>query len=108
MTEHHALISLAMTLLGALVVSTWRFSSLATKLLEAVRRLEDKERQQDERLKVLDAVPELVTRVGHLEKNHSLIPKLESRTAVLEARQQHSAEMRRVMMRSRPDADEEG
>lgn len=107
MSEHHALISLAITLLGTLIVSTWRFSSLATKLLESGRRREEKEKQVDERLARLDLLPELVTRVGHLEKNHSLIPKLESRLSVVETRVQHSAEMRRAMFRSRPDESEE-
>lgn len=104
--EHIALLSLAGTLLTTLVVSTWRFSAIQTRMLEANRRLEEKEKQQDERLKLLDAIPEMRTAQAHLEKNHSLIPKLESRVAVLETKAEHSREMRAQWRQSRPDTDE--
>ncbi len=102
--EHMSLVGLSITLLGTLSVSTWRFSALASKLLAAVQKLEEKEREQDSRIKALDDIPAIRVELGHLTKNHSLIPRLESRISVLEASAQHSKEIRALQLRrSRPE-----
>ncbi len=109
MSDHHALLSLAVTLLGALIVSTWRGASLSAKLLAAVQSLEEKDRKQDERLARLDEVPINRQRIEHLERNHSLIPKLFARVETIETKLdlyiKHSREMRAVRQ-SRPDPGE--
>lgn len=105
--EHIALLTLAATLLGTLVVSTWRFSSLASKLLVAVEQLQRKDTELEGRLKALDEIPSMRVEIGHLVKNHSLIPALQSRVSVLETQAKHSKEWRREILRSRPDTDED-
>lgn len=110
MTGEHdiAVFTLAVTLLGTVVVSTWRFSSLASTLLAAVKRLETKETQQDERIKLLDEIPAMRNELAHVTKNHSLIPGLLADVKVLQAGAKHSGEMRQVLLRqSRPDKDED-
>ncbi len=105
--EYISLVGLSVTLLGTLIVSTWRFSALASKLLAAVQKLEEKEREQDSRIKALDDIPAMRVELGHLTKNHSLIPQLVSRVSVLEAGAQHSKEMRAALRRSRPNFEDE-
>lgn len=100
-----ALVTLSITLLGTLVVSTWRFSSLATKLLAAVQRLEDKEKEQDTKLSRLDDIPILRSELEHVKKNYSLIPRLEGDIRVLQEKAQFSKEMRQSRG-SRPDIDD--
>lgn len=107
MTHDTALVGLALSLLGTLIVSTWRFASLATKLSATVQRLEDKEKEQDIRLRNLDLIPGFDIRIAHLEKHHSLIPKAMSRLEVLEAHAQHSKEMRQVLRQSWPGPRED-
>jgi len=102
-----ALVALSVSLLGTLIVSTWRFSSLSTRLLEAVKRLEDKEKEQDTKLSRLDDIPTMKTELEHVKKNHSLIPKLEGDIRVLQAQVQHSKEMRAIRPPSRPSFDDD-
>lgn len=103
-SEHIALIGLAITLLGTVVAA----GITTGKLLSVVSSLQEKEKQQDERLKLLDLIPEIRSELSHVSKNHSLIPKLMGDIEVLKAQQQHSREMRGVLLRqSRPDIDEE-
>jgi hypothetical protein len=104
-SESIALLSLAGLWLASLLVSTWRFSSLATKLLHAVQRLEDKEKEQDSRIRSLDAIPRIEQRLEFIEKHHSLIPRLDSRLAVVEARV-NSIKAMRSPWGSRPDTEE--
>lgn len=106
MHESLGLVTLAVSLLGTLIVSTWRFSSLAATLLESIRQLQRKDEELDARLKALDSIPQLETRVGYLEKNHSIIPRIAGDVEVLKTQAQHSKEMRRVFLRSRPDEEE--
>jgi hypothetical protein len=62
MTHDDITIGLAVTLLGALVVNTWRGSALATRLGLTVDRLEKKEEKVDDRLKAVDKIPAIETR----------------------------------------------
>ena len=105
-SETIALLGLAGSLLAVTLASTWRFSGLAAKLLAAVQKLEEKEKEQDTRLARLDQIPVIVSELEHVKKNHSLVPKLMGEVEVLKTKVQHSAEMRRVQMRSRPDPEE--
>lgn len=100
-----ALVSLSVTLLGTLIVSTWRFSGLATKLLAAVQRLEEKEKEQDTKLSLLNDIPVMKSEMEHLKKNHSMIPHIASEVRVLQEKAQFSKEMRQIRMGSRPDDD---
>lgn len=106
-SEHIALISLAGTLLATLVVTTWRSSSLAAKLLAAVTALEKKDAEFEARIKALDAIPRMEQRLEFIEKHHSLIPKIDSRLAVVEARVQSLKEMRSPWRQSRPDSEDD-
>lgn len=104
------LLALAGTLLGTVIASTWRFSALASKLLTAVQNLERKDGEMEARLKALDALPSMVLRVEYLEKNHSMIPKLESRMVAMEQAAKFSKEWRRLNANgrgSRPDTGED-
>lgn len=96
------LVTLSASLLGTLIVSTWKFSSLSTKLLTAVQRLEDKEKEQDSKLSRLDAIPLLQSEMEHVKKNYSLIPRLEGDVRVLQEKAQFSKEMR-ARIGSRPE-----
>lgn len=102
-----ALLGLGISLLGTLVVSTWRLASLASRLLAATERNDASARELKERTAKLDSLPVIEQRLSHLEKNHSLIPKAMARLDVIEAKLEHSKEMRRAMYRSRPEVDEE-
>ncbi len=108
MSDHHSLLALVVALLGTLIVSTWRFASLATSLTGTIHNLEKKDAELEARIKVLDTVPMLAQRTDQLEKNHSLIPGAMSRILVLEQKAQHSKEMRQVLMRqSQPDKEDD-
>ncbi len=104
-----ALVGILISLIGALVAVTWRSSALATRLLDTVKRLEDRDKEQDARLHILDDIPAMRVDIEHLKRNHSLIPKLAGEVEVLKAAAQFSKEMRGVMLKriSRPDPDEE-
>jgi hypothetical protein len=102
-----ALASIVATLLGALIVLTWRSATLATKLLEAVKAGEERDAKIEARLARLDILPTLAADVDYMKKNHSLIPELVSRVRVLETRAEFSKEMRAATLRrSRPDIEE--
>lgn len=47
MGHDNTIIGLGITILGALVVTTWRFSAMVAKLQAVVRYLKRKEREQD-------------------------------------------------------------
>jgi hypothetical protein len=106
LAQQQWLIALSISLLGTLVVSTWRFSSLATRLLSAVQRLEEKEKEQDTKLSRLDNIPVLITELEHVKKNYSIIPRLEGDIRVLKEQAKFSKEMRQVRLGSRPDIDD--
>lgn len=105
--EHIALLGLAVTLLGTLVVSTWRFSSLATKLLSAVQRLEEKDKAQDAQIQLVNEIPAMKVTLDTATKHLSLVPQIMSRLSVVETQQKHSTEMRRLQFRSRPDTEDD-
>jgi hypothetical protein len=98
-----ALLALAATLLGTVVASTWRFSALASKLLVAYEQQREKNQAVDERLKTLE------TRIGQLERNHSLIPRLENRVVAVEQAAKFSKEWRSSVLTrgSRPDSEDD-
>lgn len=103
-----ALVSLLVTLLGALVALTWRSASLATKLLATVQHLERRDEELAAKIVLLDRLPGIEQRLVYAEKHNSLIPKLAADIDVLKARAEFSREMRQVTLRrSRPDIDEE-
>lgn len=99
------LLGLAGALLATVLASTWRFSSLASKLLAAVQQLERKDVELEARLKALDAVPQISLRVDLIEKNTYLIPDLSQRVKVLETKAEFSKEMR-ALRRSNHDGEE--
>lgn len=94
-------LTLAGTLLGVVVTSTWRFSSLATKLTETISHLQVKATElekKDEELKqkyqLIDKIPNIEFRLDTQEKLLSNIPNVISRVTVLEARAEFSKELR--------------
>jgi hypothetical protein len=95
------MLGLAGTLLGVVITSTWRFSSLATKLTDTISQLQAKAKDletKDEEIKgkyiILDKVPNLEFRIAQLETLHGNIPGILSRVAVLETQAQFSKELR--------------
>lgn len=94
-------LTLAGTLLGVVITSTWRFSSLATKLTDTISQLETKARdleKRDEELKekyaTIDRVPTLEFRISQIESMQQHVPKIMSQVATLEAKAEFSKEMR--------------
>lgn len=104
-SEAVALLALSVTLLGTLLVSTWRFSSLVASLTATVARLEAKEQAQDARLTLLDRIPLLEADLASLRKNASLVPKMHAEVEVLKAKADFSRELRAVSRASRHDDD---
>lgn len=114
MHDSITIIGLAASLLGTLIVSTWRFSALATKLTSTIEKLEEKVARVERGLDSLEHLPELRIKVSQVEgivqKLSSEWPKLAARCDVMEHAIKHSREMRAVLMQgrgSRPDIDEE-
>lgn len=101
------LMGLAGTLLGVIIASTWRFSALASKLLSAYEHQNEKTEAVEKRLGALEAIPGHEIRIGQLEKNHSLIPKLENRVVAVEQAVNFSKEWRRLNRGSRPDTEDD-
>jgi hypothetical protein len=106
MHDSITLIGLAASLLGTLVVSTWRFASLATKLTATIEKLEEKVERVEAGLVTLEKLPELRIKVDQLDamlsKISSEFPRLVSRCDVLELAIKHSREMRAVLVNNRP------
>lgn len=102
------LIGLAVTLLGALVVSVWRFSALATTMSATVDNLKEDLLEVRRVLDDLKSVPVLSQKVQQLEdavrKLSSVWPKQESRLAVLEQRANSTDKFRAASL-SRPEFD---
>jgi hypothetical protein len=112
-----SLASVLAGLLGVLVATTWRLAVLTTQLTKDVQHAAEHSRQMDERIKSLDAVPELtrtVSQLGEMVKDHgralgSIRPalgKLELSVKFLDQRINSVKEMRSPW-RSRPDPREE-
>ncbi len=111
------LITLAISLLGTVIVTTWRSSAVTTGLRMMVEQLDKRIAEQkidqaksiaefEEKHEALKAIPELLARMSQVERNHSLIPKALDRVLVLEEAVKHSKEMRAVVLRrSRPEED---
>lgn len=81
------LIALSVSLLGTLIVSTWRVSSMAAVLIESVKQLQKNDDEIKLKLKPLDSIPQIETRLAALESIHATVPRLVSAVAVLQARQ---------------------
>jgi len=96
-------LTLSGTLLAALVTTTWRFSSLATKLTDTVKQLQQKDDELKNKFEIIEKVPGVEFRVEQLEELYSHIPNLLSRVAVLEAKAEFSKEMRQ----SKPKLEKE-
>lgn len=105
--ETVGLLALAVTLLGTVLASTWRFSSLASKLLASVEHQEARDTETKQELKVLRDIPAMRQDIEYLKKNHSMIPRLESRLVAVEQAAKFSKELRAMRGVSRPDTDEE-
>jgi hypothetical protein len=103
-SEHVSLLALAVSLLGTLVVSTWRFSSVAATLLESIRHLQKKNDDTDVRLKALDLVPQIETRVSFLEKNYASVNRLTNDVEVLKAQFVHFKEVHSPVHTQKPDS----
>jgi len=114
-------LTLAGTLLGVVVSTTWRFSSLATKLGDTIaqlevkaRDLENHDRELKEKFEDINKVPNLEFRVQQIESgilsSSSKLHDIHGRLAAVETAQKFSKEMRQVkaMRASRPDVDDEG
>lgn len=99
------LIGLAITLLGVVVTSTWRFSSLASKLLAAVDQQRADAAEVKAQIKALEKIPQHDLRINQLEALMSNVPKHESRIVALEQAAKFSKEWRRLGRGSRPDND---
>lgn len=84
------LIGLAITLLGALVVSVWRFSALATTLNLTVHELKEDLAEVRRMLDQVKEIPviqrDIATLKDALAKLTSWFPKQDSRLSVLEER----------------------
>ncbi len=111
------LVALAISLLGTVIVTTWRSSAVTTGLRMMLDLLEKRMAEQkadqaermadlDERQESLRAIPEIVLRLTQLEKNHSLIPRALERIIVLEERGKHETEFRKSF-RSRPETEDD-
>jgi hypothetical protein len=105
--EMMGLLGLAVTLLGVVVTSTWKFSALASKLLTAVNHQREDAAEMKARLKALELIPQLELRMGQLERNHSLIPKIDARLVAVEQAVKFSKELRTMRRGSRPDVGED-
>lgn len=92
-----SLAGLVFTLLTALVVSTWRFSALTTRLLSRIESAKEKEDDLDEKLKILEQIPVMrrdldVTQAavkdatGAISKLQTRASRVDERTKTLEDR----------------------
>ena len=110
-SEYIALLTLTVGLLGTIIASTWKFSSLASKLLTAVTELKEKAKEHDAQIKLLNDIPTIRRDVDQTRdtasKCLSLLPKLEQRIVVIETQQKHSKEWRREVFRSRPEREDD-
>lgn len=103
-SETLTMLGLGGSLLATAIASAWRMSALVAQQRELTTYLREERDKLDVRLRALDDIPELRATCEYMRKNHSMIPRLESRIAVLEAQAQHSKEWRRI---SRPDLGRE-
>ncbi len=107
-SESVAIIALAASLLGTLLVSTWRFASLAMKLTTTIERLEDKVSRVEAALEALEHMPELRIKVDQLEafcaRFSSWMPRAQSQLDVHESKILSLRQFRRVTP-SQPDLE---
>lgn len=75
--QYLPLLAIAIAMIGTLVVSTWRFATLSTKLTTAVDHLKEKEKEQDEHIKNIAKIPILEQQMGFMQKNFNKVPGLE-------------------------------
>ena len=98
------LITLAISLLGTVIVTTWRSSAVTTELRLMIAHLDKRINEQNERQKAVETIPTIQTDIEYLKKNHSMIPKLSGEVEVLKAKADFSKELR-AQRASRPDFD---
>ena len=112
MHDSVTIIGLAASLLGTLIVSTWRFAALATKLTSTIEKLEEKVERVEAGLVALEKLPELRVKVDQIDammsKLSSEFPRLAARCDVNELAIKHSREMRAITTGrgSRPDLED--
>jgi len=94
-SEVVAILGLGGSLLATVIVSAWRMSALVAQQRELNGYLREEREKLDVRLRALDDIPEMKAQLEYVRKNHSLIPRLESRISVLEAQRKLSSEYRR-------------
>ncbi len=107
--EMLGLLGLAVTLLGVVITSTWRFSGLASKLLAAIEQQRADAAEVKTQLKALEKIPQHEMRIGQVELITANVPKLTERVLILEQARKFSKEHKlRIPGRgSRPDNDNE-
>jgi bacterioferritin (cytochrome b1) len=110
-----ALVGLLVTLLGTLIVTTWRLAVLTTQLTRDVQHAAEHSAKLDERIKSIDGLPELrrlVDQIGESTRENSralasmrpVLAKLETQVAHLDQRI-NSVKGMRSPWRSRPDEE---
>lgn len=76
-------VTIAVTLLGALIAAVWRFATLAASLSSMMATLQLDSRELREKLGALERMPLIEQRLGQLEKLQSIIPKLSADVSAL-------------------------
>lgn len=106
-------IGVSLSLLGSLatmLAMVWKTSGLVTSLKQSLEANRESTAKLESRLEVLDTIPLLEMNITALKdtvsKTTSLIPKLDSRIAVIESRVNSIKEWRRPASLSRPDPGE--
>lgn len=107
--EMLGLLGLAVTLLGVVVTSTWRFSALASKLLAAIDQQRADAAEVKAQLKAIEKIPQHEMRIGQLETITGTFSKVADRVLILEQARKFSKEHKlRIPGRgSRPDNDDD-
>lgn len=103
--EYITMGTVAFGLITNAIVYGWKGGSGHTTIKAAIDSLTKAQEKLDSKTAALERIPVLENRLGYVEKNHSLIPRLEGDIKVLQAQAGHSKEMRAVMQRpqSRPE-----
>ena len=109
-SESVAIIGLAVSLIGTLLVSTWRLSALATQMKAENERLASRVAQYEAKSAALDKVAMLEMQIAQqssvIGRMSSEWPRALGRISVLEEKAQHSKEMRAMARASRPDLED--
>lgn len=76
-------VTIAVTLLGALIAAVWRFATLAASLSSMMATLQMDSKELRSKLEALERMPLIEQRLGQLEKLQSIVPKLSAEVAGL-------------------------